>query len=88
MAAITQTDADKAGISPVRVKVTSVTANAAGSYTYIMAIRLGAIYLIQGTGTPNDELYAPMGSIFIDKTAGAIYRKTDAIASHTWAAFN
>jgi len=72
MAAITQTDADKAGISPVRVKVTGVTNDVYG-------IKFASIYFIVGDGDPNGELTAPIGSVFFRKTAAAgnIYKNTD-----------
>jgi len=77
MAAIVQTDADKAGISPVRVEVTGVTNNVYG-------IRLGSIYIIIGDGDPNGELTAPLGSIFLRNTtaAGNLYRNSD--GGTTW----
>jgi len=79
MAAITQTDSDKAGISPVRTKFTGVTNDVYG-------VMLGSIAIIIGTGSPNGEITAPIGSEFTDKTGGNKYRNTD--GGTTWSAFN
>jgi len=79
MAIITQTDADKAGISPVRVEVTGATNNVYG-------IRLGSVYIIMGNGDPNGELTAPIGSWFINTNDGTIKRNTN--GGTTWSAFN
>jgi len=64
MAAITQTDADKAGISHVRYKFTGATNDVYG-------VLLGSIGIIIGDGDPNGEITAPLGSFFIKNTAGA-----------------
>jgi hypothetical protein len=76
MAAPTQTAADKASIAIMMEATTE------GVY---MA-QLGSIKIGMGTGTPNGEVTAPIGSIFINKADGAIYRNTD--GSTTWGAFN
>jgi len=77
---ITQTDADRAGISPVRVKITCAT-----SSNEIYGIKKGSIYEITGDGDPNGELTAPISSIFHRKTAatGKLYVNTDGASAWT-----
>jgi len=76
MAAPTQTEADKAGFSSFGHVTTEG----------VVMFKIGSILIGMGTGAPNGEVTAPMGSIFINKTDGAIYRNTD--AGTTWGAFN
>jgi hypothetical protein len=72
--AVTQTTADKGGISPI------ATADATASTYY--GIKWGSIILYQGTGSPNAVITAPIGSMYVELGAGKLYINTD--AGTTW----
>ena len=72
MAAPTQTAAQKAGISLNNVETSEG----------VFFQRWGALYLGQGAGSPNGEVTAPAGSMFVDITNTNLYMNTD--SSTTW----
>lgn len=73
MAVPTQTSQDQAGVPLVQ----------AVSPEGIVFTRIGSIYIGMGTGSPNGEVTAPIGSIFVNKTDGDIFSNTDGVK--TWA---
>jgi len=72
MALPTQTEANKAGVSPI------LGTDSDG----IVYNTLGGIRIIVGTGTPNATVTAPKGSLFIELSGPDLYMNTD--ASTTW----
>jgi hypothetical protein len=76
MAAPTQTADDKSGFSDYFHETTEG----------LIGHKIGSIVFFVGAGTPDGEVTAPKGSIFVDNSGGGIYRNTD--GSTTWAAFN
>jgi len=71
--AVTQTTANKAGIS-------NISQADSDGYYYLP---FGDARLYVGTGTPNAIITAPAGSLYIERGAGKLYINTD--ASTTWA---
>lgn len=67
MAKPTQTAADKAGVSLI------ATETAEG----VAMLQIGSILIGMGTGTPNAEVTAPKGSLFINKADGDLFSNTD-----------
>jgi len=78
MAAIVQTDLDKSCVSFIRYKAKTV------SGTSCYGVQIGSIVLFQGNGDPNGEIYAPMGSFFVNNISHAFKKKTDAVTGTTW----
>lgn len=72
MAAPIQTTADKAGLSQVAQETTEG----------VFLMDFGSIKIGMGTGSPNGEVTAPIGSLFIDKANGKVYSNSD--GSTTW----
>lgn len=73
MAKPTQTAADKAGISLIAQATTEG----------VFMVQFGSILLGMGTGTPNGEVTAPKGSVFIEIGSTEMWMNTD--GSTTWA---
>jgi len=78
MATPTQTEADKSGFNIFGQATTEG----------VIMFQIGSILFGMGTGAPDSEVTAPMGSIFINVVDGAIYRKEDVAVADSWAAFN
>lgn len=72
MSAPVQTAEDKAGISLITQATTE------GVYM----VQFGSIKIGMGTGSPNGEVTAPIGSQFTDKATGKLYLNTD--GGTTW----
>jgi len=72
MAAPTQTDANKAAMA-----INSVVTSEGVYMTPLAGVLIGS-----GTGTPNGEVTAPIGSLFIELGSHELWMNTD--ASTTW----
>ena len=72
MAAPTQTEDNKSGISLVGVATDEAT----------IMIPMGGVYIGVGTGTPHSEVTAPKGSLFIELSGPDLYMNTN--GADTW----
>lgn len=73
--AVTQTDANKQGW----VKIAQEDDD---GYFYTT---LGGIRVYVGSGSPHAVITAPLGSIYVECTSGALWCKTSSAANTTWA---
>ena len=73
MAAPTQTANDKRGLAMVSLETTEG----------VLMHSLGSVLIGMGTGTPNAEVTAPKGSLFINLTDGDLFANTDGVKA--WA---
>jgi len=76
--AVTQTNADSAGLSPISYKDSN-------GYWYL---QLGSIRLYVGTGSPDTIITAPEGSLYVRNDVAALHLNTTGAAVWKVATFS
>lgn len=71
LGAVTQTSSNKSGLSLIAHAAT-------GETTDVHMFKFGGIYIGYGTGDPNTEITAPIGSMYTDVSNGKVYKNTNA----------